>query len=225
MVIEIYEKNNLSKNQIKISPSVLSLQIENIYERVKKIEKNIEYIHIDVMDGKFVTNSTDGVAMFNEAKKVSSQMLDVHLMVENPLEEITKYKGAEIITFHIESLETDKEILEVIEEIRKLNAKVGISIKPNTPVSILTKWLDKIDLVLIMTVEPGYGGQKLIYDVLPKVKELRDLGFDKLIEADGGITIDNAKDVINAGVDIIVVGTAIFNAEDENEVILTIKNL
>lgn len=213
------------KIKIKISPSILSLDLSEVADRLKKIEDNIDYIHIDVMDGKFVTNSTNGVEMFEGAKKASRKPLDVHLMVENPLEEITRYQGAEIITFHIEAVKDDDEALELIKRIRELGAKVGISIKPNTSVSCLTKFFDMIDLILVMTVEPGYGGQKLIVETLNKVTELRDNGFDKLIEVDGGINLENSDEVKKTDIDIIVAGTAVFSAKDENEAIEKIKQL
>lgn len=230
---EADKKNNFTKTEnigiekrkkIKISPSILSLGLNEIANRIKKIEDNIDYIHIDVMDGKFVSNLTNGVEMFNEAKKASNKPLDVHLMVENPINEIEKYKGAEIITFHIEAVKNDLQALEVIKRIRELGAKVGISIRPTTAVSSLTKFLDMIDLVLVMTVEPGYGGQKLIVETLNKVTGLRKNGFNKLIEVDGGVTVENAEEVKKTDVDIIVAGTAIFVADNENEVIELIRN-
>lgn len=208
--------------KIRISPSILSLPINEISERIKKVEDNIDYIHIDVMDGKFVTNITNGVEMFNEAKKASNKPLDVHLMVENPIEEMKKYKGADIITFHIEAVEATQ-TLNVIEAVKMQGAKVGISIKPNTSVKSLINILDKIDLVLIMTVEPGYGGQELIKEALLKVSELRNLGYEKIIEVDGGINLENAPEVRITGVDIIVAGTAIFSAENENIAINKIR--
>ena len=208
--------------KIRISPSILSLPINEISERIKKVEDNIDYIHIDVMDGKFVTNITNGVEMFNEAKKASNKPLDVHLMVENPIEEMKKYKGADIITFHIEAVEATQ-TLNVIEAVKMQGAKVGISIKPNTSVKSLINILDKIDLVLIMTVEPGYGGQELIKEALLKVSELRNLGYEKIIDVDGGINLENAPEVRITGVDIIVAGTAIFSAENENIAINKIR--
>ena len=214
--------------KIMISPSILNVPLEKVSEKLKKVRNDIEYVHIDVMDGKFVTNCTDGVGMFEAAKAVSDRPLDVHLMVAEPENEIEKYKGAEFITIHLEALEgknREEEFLKVAEKIRNLDAKVGISIKPNTKVSELTNLLKEVDLILIMTVEPGYGGQKLIAEALEKVTELRNLGFEKLVEVDGGINIENASYVRNYDIDIIVAGTAVFGAKDENEAIKRIKGI
>lgn len=211
--------------KIIISPSILNVPLEEIPEKLKEIEDKIDYIHIDVMDGKFVPNQTDGVKMFQVAKGVSSKPLDVHLMVENPLNEIKKYEGAEIITFHIEAVENENEAMSVIKEIKKLSAKVGISVKPDTSVKWLKNILNELDLILVMTVEPGYGGQKLIIETLKKVVELREMGFEKLIEVDGGITVENIEIVKDAGVDVIVSGSAIFKAENMRESIRKIKGI
>ena len=215
----------LEKHEVKISPSILSLKFEDVPDKIAKIEEHIEYIHIDVMDGKFVSNCTDGIEMFDKAKETSNKPLDVHLMVENPIEEVVKYEGAEIITFHIEAVNSYEEALKVIEKIKSLNAKVGVSVKPNTPVNVLEGLLDKIDLVLVMSVEPGYGGQKLIPETIDKIEELRKMGFDKLIEIDGGVTLENSKKIRETSIDIIVAGTAIFGAEDEIEAINKIKGI
>lgn len=218
-MVKIFEK------RVSISPSTLNLTLEELPSKIKEIEDLIEYIHIDVMDGKFVPNQTNGVEMFKIAKEISNKPLDVHLMVEKPLDEIKKYEGAEIITFHLEALENQEEVLDVIDIIKRMNAKVGISIKPNTSVDILKNILDKIDMVLVMTVEPGYGGQKLLVETLEKVSELRKMGFDKLIEVDGGIKIENAELVRSFGIDIIVAGTAVFGAENPRKAIKKIKGI
>lgn len=218
-MVENFEK------KVSISPSTLSLTLEELPSKIKEIEDLIEYIHIDVMDGMFVPNQTNGLEMFKTAKEVSNKPLDVHLMVEKPLEEIKKYEGAKIITFHLESFENQEEVLEAIDVIKKINAKVGISIKPNTSVDVLKDILDKIDMVLVMTVEPGYGGQKLLVETLEKVKKLREMGFYKLIEVDGGIKVENAELVRSYGVDIIVAGTAVFGAENPREAIRKIKGI
>lgn len=213
----------LNNREVKLSPSILSVALEDVAVRLKKIEDLIDYVHIDVMDGKFVANKTNGVGMFDEARKASCKPLDVHLMVENPIEEIKKYKGAEVITFHIEAVKSEDEALEIIEMIKSFDAKAGISVRPNTSISTLINLLNKLDLVLIMTVEPGYGGQKLIPETLEKVKELRDLGFEGLIEVDGGINTENADLVRKYDVDVIVAGTAIFSAADELYAVEKIK--
>ena len=225
MVKDDFDNKIRNSKKIKISPSILSLTLNEVPDRLKKIEGNIDYIHIDVMDGKFVSNCTDGIGMFQVAQKASNKPLDVHLMVENPMEEVLKYNGADIITFHIEAVNDAniKAVKGIIDRIKSIGAKAGISVKPNTSVSTLINFFDMIDLILVMTVEPGYGGQKLIQGTLSKVKELRDLGFNKLIEVDGGITTENASEVKKEDVDIIVAGTAIFGAADEKDAIMRIK--
>lgn len=220
---EELKNGNTLKKIIKISPSILSLPIEEIEGKVKLVENNIDYVHIDVMDGKFVTNKTSGIEMFNAAKKVTNKPMDVHLMVENPLQEIQKYKGAKIITFHIEAVKNEEEANIVIEKIHSYGADAGISIKPNTNVNEIVNLFDKLELVLVMTVEPGYGGQKLIPEVLEKISELRNCRYKGNIEIDGGVTIENASKIREYDVDIIVAGTAVFSAENENEAILKIK--
>jgi len=217
------EASNGPKKDFKISPSILSLSLDEISDNIKRIENEIDFIHIDVMDGKFVLNQTDGVEMFEIAKKASKKPLDVHLMVENPAQEIKKYEGAKIITFHIEAVKNKVEALEIINTIKKMSAQVGVSIKPSTSVDILKDILEEIELVLIMSVEPGYGGQKLIPETLSKIEKLREMGFNKLIEVDGGITLENAEIVRNTGVDIIVAGTAIFSSADKIQAIQIIK--
>lgn len=217
----------VDNKNVKISPSILSLPLKDVSQKIEKIETLIDYIHIDVMDGKFVENKTKGVKMFKTAKRVSSKPLDVHLMAQNPVKEIKKYKGAEIITFHIEATNSEEEVEKLIKKIKQMNVKVGISVKPNTSVSRLTKYINDIDLILIMTVEPGYGGQQLIEKTLEKITELRQNGYQGLIEVDGGVTIGNSAKIreINNGVDIIVAGTAIFSAEDEIYATKAIKGI
>ena len=209
--------------KIKISSSVLSLSLASIPKELQEIQDVIDFVHIDVMDGKFVTNITDGIGMFQMVKKNCNLPLDVHLMVENPINEISKYYGATMITFHREAVKTLEEAKQLIQEIRKLNAKVGISIKPSTSVAMIQELIEEVDLILIMTVEPGYGGQKLIRGTLNKIKDLRNIGFTKWIEVDGGIHTENANLVREMGADILVSGTAIFSAKDKKRTIEELK--
>ena len=209
--------------KIKISPSVLSLPLASIPEELHEIQDVIDFVHIDVMDGKFVTNITDGIGMFQMVKENCDLPLDVHLMVDNPINEIPKYCGATMITFHREAVETLEEAKQLIHEIKQLNAKAGISIKPNTPVAMIQELIKEVDLILIMTVEPGYGGQKLIRETLNKIKDLRNIGFMKWIEVDGGIHTENANLVREMGADILVSGTAIFSAKDKKRTIEELK--
>ena len=206
---------------IKISPSILSAN--NRIESIKKLNNtNADYIHIDAMDGIFVPNTQMLIDEIIELEKYTDIPLDIHLMVDNP----TKYikhlinKNIEYITIH---LEIEKNINEIINEIKKLNYKVGLSIKPNTKVNELIPYLDKIDLVLIMSVEPGFGGQKFIDNSINKAKQIRNLNKHVIIEMDGGIKDTNINEIKNY-IDIAVVGSYITNSNNYNEAINKLKN-
>ena len=206
---------------IKISPSILSSK-----DRIDSIHKinntNADYLHIDVMDGIFVPNKEMPINEIVEYEKHSNIPLDVHLMVENPIEYINNLgnKNIEYITIHIE---INKDIDELIDKIKLLGYKVGISIKPNTNVDELIPYLNKIDLVLIMSVEPGFGGQQFMPHSLVKAQELRKLNQNITIEIDGGIKDTNINEV-KKYVDIAVVGSYITNSSNYNEAINNLKN-
>ena len=211
-------------NKVMLSPSILNVDKFKLHSYLSEIDSYTSYIHIDVMDGIFVPNKTDGIAMYKEVKRIEKKPLDVHLMVVDPIDEIDNYKDAGIITFHVETiinpsnmrinlLEFDK----IVKKIKSYGAKVGIAIKPRTTISLLINLLDKVDNILVMTVEPGYGGQKLIPSTLDKINSLRKMGYKGIIEVDGGITTENAKEVIDRGANLIVAGTAIFGATDIKE--------
>lgn len=206
---------------IKISPSILSSN--NRIDTIKKLNNtNCEYIHIDTMDGIFVPNKQMDIDEIIELEKHTTKPLDIHLMTKDPLKYIKNLnnKNIEYITFH---LEIEKNIEEIINEIKSLNYKVGISIKPNTKVEELIPYLEKIDLVLIMSVEPGFGGQKFIPETLEKAKTIRNINKDITIEIDGGIN-DNNIDIIKKHVDIAVVGSYIINSTDYNKAINKLIN-
>lgn len=218
--------------EVKLSASILNVPKISLHSKLADLKDVVDYIHIDVMDGIFVSNKTPGVDMFKNAKRFENKPLDVHLMVEEPLRELSNYDGASIITFHIETVIDTKTMMidmdrfnEVVKEIKKLGAKVGIAVKPNTTVSLLRNLLKKVDLVLIMTVEPGYGGQKLIPKTLDKVEMVKKMGFDGLLEVDGGITEDNCNEVISRGANLIVAGTGLFEASDPYEAGKKLKNI
>jgi len=201
-------------NSIKISPSILSADFSKLGDEIKNLEKaNADLIHIDVMDGHFVPNITIGPEVINKLRKYSSLPFDVHLMI-SPVHKFIKdfaKAGADIITIHPEA--TDN-LVDSIKEIKSHNKKAGVSLNPETPVSKVLPVLNLIDLVLVMSVNPGFGGQKFISKTLEKVKILRkEIDSKKLkvqIEIDGGINFENSKNAINAGVDILVSGTTIF---------------
>ncbi len=213
--------NNLEDKNIKLSASILNLKTIEVHSRLAELKGLVDYIHIDTMDGVFVPNKTEALEWFKNAKRTENIPLDVHLMVENPLSVVPDYNGASIITFHLEAIinprtmTVDMEMFYALASlIRSMGAKVGIAIKPNTTISLLRNILKKVDLVLVMTVEPGFGGQKLIPATLVKIEKVREMGFDGILEVDGGITTENAIECINRGADMIVAGTAIFTAED-----------
>ncbi|MBR6253762.1 MAG: ribulose-phosphate 3-epimerase [Clostridia bacterium] len=215
---------------IKLSGSILNVNPLEVHSKIIEADGLLDYIHIDVMDGLFVPNRTNGIKMFKDNIRLENKPFDVHLMVEDPLRELSNYIGASIITFHIETLINSKtmqldmdQFYDISREIKRMGAKVGIAIKPNTTVSFLRNLLNKVDLVLVMTVEPGFGGQKLIESTLNKIEKVREMGFEGMLEVDGGITPENALSVIQKGANVIVAGTSLFGADDVYDAAWTIK--
>lgn len=206
---------------IKISTSILSSN--NREECIKNLNNTeTDYIHIDVMDGAFVPNKQFTIKEIINLSKISNKPLDIHLMVTNPIKYIKKIihiDNIEYITFH---LEINKNIDKLITYIKKHNKKCCLSIKPNTKVTELNDYLDKIDMILIMSVEPGYGGQEFIPNTINKIKELKEL-TNKLIEVDGGINNITINDIKN-DIDIAVIGSYITNSNDYNKTINELKN-
>ena len=200
--------------KIQISPSILSADFSKLGDDIKRLEENgADMIHVDVMDGHFVPNLTIGPPVIKSLRKYTNLPFDVHLMIDPVHKFIKDYSdaGADIITFHPEATEN---ILETIKLIRSLGKKVGISLNPNTEIKAAINYLDKIDLILIMSVHPGFGGQKFISEVVNKVRELDKIRKEKKlsfeIEIDGGINFETSKIAIEAGADILVSGTTIF---------------
>jgi len=217
--------------KIQISPSILSADFSQLGNEIKRLEEGgADMIHVDVMDGHFVPNLTIGPPVIKSLKKHTKLPFDVHLMIDPVHKYIKDYSdaGADIITFHPEATEN---ISETINLIKSLNKKVGVSLNPDTEIAAAEKYLDKIELILIMSVYPGFGGQKFISDVIQKIKDLdqirkeRKLNFK--IEIDGGINFETSKIAINAGVDILVSGTTIFkeNNGDLKKNIKTLKQI
>ena len=208
-----------------ISPSLLSADFGNLEAACKMInESEAEWLHIDVMDGVFVPNISFGFPVLEAVNKYCNKPLDVHLMIVHPEKYISRFAkaGADILTFHYETVENP---LEIIELIKSEGIKVGITINPDVPVSVLEPYVDKVDLVLLMTVFAGYGGQKFIEDSYARIAELREMIERKnahcVIEVDGGVNVQNAQQLFDSGVNVLVAGSAVFNADNPIETIRT----
>ncbi|NLK37058.1 MAG: ribulose-phosphate 3-epimerase [Epulopiscium sp.] len=203
---------------ISLSPSLLSADFAKVGEQLTILENaGTPYLHLDVMDGVFVPNISFGIPVIKSIRKASNMIFDVHLMIVNPEKYVDEFRaaGADIINFHVEATDDPSG---VIQKIKSSGAKAAITLKPKTPVSAIEPYLADIDMVLVMTVEPGFGGQKFMEDQMDKIKTLahireeKKLAFD--IEVDGGIGLDNVSAVIQAGANVIVAGSAVFGAED-----------
>lgn len=207
-----------------ISPSILSADFANLERDIKLIEKGgADWVHIDVMDGHFVPNITIGVPVVKSLKKITNLPLDVHLMIENPDKYIEPFAkaGADILTFHYE---TGVNIEKTITDIKSYGAKAGISIKPKTQPEVLLPFLDKIDMVLVMTVEPGFGGQKFMNDCAEKIKFIKENSKrDLIIQVDGGINDKTAQICKSYGANSLVAGSYIYKSTDITEAIKSLK--
>ena len=211
----------------KIAPSILSADFARLGEEVTAVEKaGADYIHIDVMDGHFVPNITIGPLVVEGVKKVTSLPLDVHLMIANPDQYINDFAkaGADIITVHVEAV---NHLHRSVQLIRDAGCKTAVSLNPATPLESIEYVMDDLDMVLIMTVNPGFGGQKFIFEMLPKIKRLREMiglrGLEIDIEVDGGVNSKTIGEVSAAGANIFVAGSAVFNADDYAEAIRGIR--
>ena len=208
---------------IKISPSILSADFSKLGYDVDRAEKGgAEYLHIDVMDGVFVPNISLGAPIQKSIRKQSKMVFDTHLMIIDPIRYIDDFAkaGSDIITIHLESCDN---VAETLEKIRSYGIKAGLSIKPKTPVEALKPFIGMFDMLLIMSVEPGFGGQSFIPESLEKIRESRALLPELDIEVDGGINADNINEVVKAGANVIVAGSAVFGKEDVSAAIALLR--
>ncbi len=214
-------------DKVKIAPSILSADFSKLGKEITDLDKaNCDYIHIDVMDGHFVPNITIGPDVVKSIRNFTQKIFDVHLMIDPVKKYIPEFAraGSDIITIHCE---INEDLVDSLLLIKKLNKKVGISIKPKTPAKLIEKYLNYVDLILVMTVEPGFGGQTFMYDQLEKIAVIRNMIGDRKIdlEVDGGINLKTAKEAIIAGANILVSGSTIFKSKKYKKIINDLRNL
>jgi len=214
------------KTRIEIAPSILAADFSRLGEEIKSVETEVKMIHIDVMDGHYVPNITIGVPVIQSIRKITPLIFDVHLMVVDPIPFVIPFSeaGSDIISLHVETL-ADPNI--GIDLIHSLGKRAGLSIHPDTPVDVLFPYLEKLDTILVMSVQPGFGGQEFMPEALDRVSrirhELERIGGHALISVDGGITTANAQAIVEAGADVLVIGSSIFGTKDPQKAIAEFK--
>jgi ribulose-phosphate 3-epimerase len=212
-----------------IAPSILAADFTRLADEIQMVnESNADWLHVDVMDGRFVPNITFGMPLVAAMKKLCTKPLDVHLMIEEPERYIEQFRaaGADIITVHYEAC---RHLHRTVQQIKATGAKVGVALNPHTSVLLLEDVLEEIDMVCIMSVNPGFGGQKFIYQTIPKIRLLSDMiaarNLDVLIEIDGGVGLQNAATLLESGANVLVAGNSVFGAKDPKQVVADLKQL
>lgn len=208
--------------QVLVAPSLLSCDFSRLKEEIEEVERaGSDWLHVDVMDGHFVPNLTVGPVVVHWIKKASRLPLDVHLMIEEPLRYLEAFRkaGSDSLTIHVEACQ---DVAKTLQTIRSLGARAGISLRPETPVESIFPYLDQLDLILVMTVEPGFGGQRFMPEMLEKIKALRPR-FRGKISVDGGIDSETAPRAVAAGADVLVAGTALFGQKDRAKAIAGLR--
>ncbi|OGW88573.1 MAG: ribulose-phosphate 3-epimerase [Omnitrophica bacterium RIFCSPLOWO2_01_FULL_50_24] len=212
----------MNQRKVIIAPSILSADFGRLADEIAEVERaGCDWIHVDVMDGRFVPNLTIGPPVIRKIRKVSGLPFDVHLMIEDPIRYVEAFRdaGADYITVHVEASDG---VGKTLEKIHAVGAKAGITLRPKTPVSTLEPFLQKVDLVLVMTVEPGFGGQAFMPDMLDKIEWVRTR-FSGLISVDGGINLATGGLAVSKGADVLVIGSAIFKESDRKSFLLRLR--